>query len=264
MNSKYARLALQDIWHAINDVQLAAFLAYEDIRQRYVRTLLGPLWIVLSTGIWFSAMAFVMANLFHQNMHDYMPFLVTGLLMWVLVSTCIAESSQILLMASPLINTFPIPIFTHYLRFIFRNGLIFLHNVIILALALIIFPPKLSAVTLLVIPGLLLVMLLLTAISVCLSLINLRYRDTHLAISSAMQILPFVTPIFWHREMLQQNKWIADANPFYHMLEVVRAPAMGSTPEPLSWIITGGLTVIMCSIAGYLFVRYRHRIIFWL
>lgn len=264
MNQKYVRIALRDIARGLQGYSLASFLAWEDIRQRYVRTMLGPLWIVLSTGVWFSAMAFVMANLFGQDMHTYLPFLVSGLLVWMLISTSIMESSQILVMAAPLITAFPIPIFTHYLRFMIRNGIIFLHNVLILAIVLIIYPPVLTGATWLAIPGLLLDMVLLTALAVVLSLINLRYRDAHLAIASAMQVLPFVTPVFWKRVALVDNRWIADVNPFYHMIEIVRAPALGEYPSNLSWIMTGGMTLALIAAACYMFVRYRHRIIFWL
>jgi ABC-type polysaccharide/polyol phosphate export permease len=258
------RLALQDILSSLKQFGLAVFLAWEDIRQRYVRTALGPLWIVLSTALWFGVMGFVMANLFKQDLHEYLPFLVSGLLSWLLISTCINESSHVLVTSSPLITSFRIPIFTHYIRFVLRNVIIFFHNVIILLIVLCIFPPPVNGNTLLVIPGLFIVLLIMISLAVFLSLANLRYRDTHLAVSSAMQVLPFVTPIYWDKAMLQKHKWIADLNPLYHMIQIIRAPILGQAPEPMSWVITIGGAAIMLLLATLLFVRYRHRIIFWL
>jgi len=257
-------LALRDITGGCRQIGLAAFLAWDDVRQRYVRTMLGPLWIVLSTGVWFTAMGFVMANLFGQSLDHYMPFMASGLLMWMLISSSIAESSQVLISSASLITSFPIPIFTHYLRFIMRNTIIFLHNILILVIVLALFPPQLDAATTLVVPGLLLDMIILLGLAVALSLINLRYRDTNLAIASAMQVLPFVTPIFWDKPMLQHRKWIADINPFYHMIEIVRAPILGRAPELLSWEVSGGMAVLFVVLGVTLFTRYRHRIIFWL
>ncbi len=95
-----------------------------------------------------------------------------------------------------------------------RNTIIFLHNILILVIVLIVFPPEVTAATWLVLPGLLLDMVILLGLAVMLSLINLRYRDTHLAVASAMQVLPFVTPIFWDKPMLQHRKWIADNQSF--------------------------------------------------
>src|ERR1700744_5070182 len=137
MLSIRTRIAINDVLRGLQQVSLAGYLAWGDIRQRYVRTMLGPLWIVLSTGIWFSAMGFVMANLFKQSMSQYLPFMISGLLVWVLISTAITEGTQVLLTSAPLINSFSVPIFTHYIRFVLRNIIIFLHNIIILAIVFI-------------------------------------------------------------------------------------------------------------------------------
>ena len=135
---------------------------------------------------------------------------------------------------------------------------------LILLIVLLIFPPDVTLYTWLVIPGLIINLFILVGLSVLLSLANLRYRDTHLAVASAMQVLPFVTPIFWNKPMLQSHRWIADANPFYHMIEIMRAPMLGQAPSLLSWEMTGGLAVVLMAVALRLFIRYRHRIIFWL
>ena len=64
--------------------------------------------------------------------------------------------------------------------------------------------------------------------------------------------------------MLQHRKWIADSNPFYNMIEIVRAPILGRAPELLSWEVSGGMAVLFVVLGVTLFTRYRHRIIFWL
>jgi len=264
MHASFARRARKDMADSFRQFDLALFLAWEDIRQRYVRTMLGPLWIVLSTGIWFGLMGFVMANLFQQKLEDYFPFLISGLLIWVLISTSISESAQVLVSAAPLISTFSIPIFTHFLRFVMRNYIIFFHNLIILVLVFLFYPPHVTVATWLVLPGLALDMIILLGLSVFLSLANLRYRDTHLAVASAMQVLPFLTPIFWDRSMLKTRLWVADFNPFYHMIEIVRGPLLGKAPLMMSWYVAIGMAVCLCGAGCVLFMRYRHRIIFWL
>lgn len=264
MRPLYIRLAILDILKGIKQADLAAFMAWEDIRQRYVRTLLGPLWIVLSTGVWFAVMGYVMANLFHQNVRDYLPYVMSGLLIWNLITSSVSESSQVLVASAPLITSFSIPIFTHYIRFILRNYIIFLHNLIILIIVFCLFPPAFTASTWLVLPGLVIDLIILTGLAVLLSLTNLRYRDTHLAVGSAMQVLAYVTPIFWNRNMLKENTWIADINPFTHMLNIVRAPMLGESPPDLSWAVTVSLAVTLSLMGSLLFIRYRHRIIFWL
>jgi ABC-type polysaccharide/polyol phosphate export permease len=258
------KFALADIVQGFRQIDMAAYLAWDDIRERYVRTFLGPLWIVLSTGIWFGVMGFVMGNIFGQHVSDYLPYLVCGLVSWLLISTCISEGSQVLIQAKRIITSYNLPIFLHFLRFILRNKIIFLHNAVILVVVLIIFPQPLTANTWLLIPGLLLNILILTSGAVLLALANIRYRDTHMVITNALQVLPYVTPIFWKRDMLKNHTWVADFNPIYHMIEVIRAPLLGTAPTTLSWMFTVGLGLTMPALALIAFLRFRHRIIFWL
>lgn len=260
----YVKIALQDIIGGIRQFRLGAFLAWEDIRRRYTRTLLGPWWIVVSLGVWFAVMGFVMANVLGKPLQDYMPYLVSGLLIWTLILTSVTDGSQVLIVAAPLIRSFPIPIFTQYIRFILRNLIVFLHNVIILVLVMALFPQPLGAGLWLALPGLLLNALILLNTGLILSLANLRYRDTHLAIASAMQALPFVTPIFWSRDMLGGHRWVADINPLYHMIEIVRAPLLGQQAAGLSWAVAAALAAATLAAGLGLFLRFRHRIIFWL
>ena len=154
MHKIRTNVAIDDIRRGLRESSLAAYLAWEDIRQRYVRTMLGPFWIVLSTGIWFSAMGFVMANLFNQTMAQYLAFVISGLLVWVLISTAISEGTQVLINSSPLITSFSVPIFTHYIRFVLRNNIIFFHNIVILIIVFLIFPPPFTSSTFLIVPGL--------------------------------------------------------------------------------------------------------------
>ena len=263
MTALTTQYALKDLGQAFRQFPLALYLAWDDIRERYVRTFLGPLWIVLSTGIWFGVMGFVMGNLFNQHIEQYLPYLVCGIVAWSFISNCISEGSTVLINSKRMIISYNLPIFIHFMRFAMRNIIIMLHNVVILLIVLIIFPPPLHALWMLI-PGLFLAVVILTSGSVLLAIANIRYRDTHMVITSGLQVLPYVTPIFWRREMLKNHAWVADYNPVYHVIEILRAPLLGEAPAPLSWAVASGSAVVLTLAALILYVRYRHRIIFWL
>ena len=265
MINKYAKVAAQkDIARSFKMIRLAGFFAWQDIHERYVRTMLGPLWIVISTGIWMGALGFVMSRIFHQELQDYLPYLACGMVSWQLFSNSINEGAMVLVNTRRIIVAFNLPIFIHFIRYILRNGIIFLHNAVIIILVFVIFPHEINTTVLLVIPGLLLNAWILMSGAVILSLLNVRYRDTHLVIANALQVLPYVTPIFWQRDMLKDHSWIADFNPLYHMIEIIRSPALGFQPALLSWQVCGGLATILPFIAYVIYLRYRHRIIFWI
>ncbi len=265
MSIEYAKAAARrDFAQSFKLIGLASFFAWQDIHERYVRTMLGPLWIVLSTGIWLGAMGFVMSSVFNQELREYLPYLACGLVTWQLFASSISEGAQVLVTAKRIIVAFNLPIFIHFIRYALRNSIIFLHNVVIILIVFLIFPQVLTAEMLLVVPALLLNIVILVSGAVILSLLNIRYRDTHLVIINALQVLPYVTPIFWHRDMLGERTWIADLNPLYHMIEIARAPMLGLNPALLSWQVTIGLAVGLPLAAFAMYLRYRHRIIFWI
>jgi lipopolysaccharide transport system permease protein len=96
------------------------------------------------------------------------------------------------------------------------------------------------------------------------SLLNARYRDVMPIAGVFCQIMPLLTPIAWQREMLKKYDWLADANPFYHLIEIVRAPLLGKLPEMLSYEVSLGMMVISLGLGLRLYGRARYRVIFWI
>lgn len=56
---------------------------------------------------------------------------------------------------------------------------------------------------------------------------------------------------------------VLDANPFYHFLELVRGPALGQAPEPVSWIAVMGITVCGWAATLAMYRAYRWRVAYW-
>jgi ABC-type polysaccharide/polyol phosphate export permease len=261
--SNTTQFALSDIASGISQYRLGIFLAWNDIRQRYARTFLGPMWIVLNSCLWFAVMGLVMASLMGQPLATYFPFLVSGLIIWIFIANNIVEGPSALMSATPLILNLRLPITVHYIRFIARNIIIFLHNAAILGCILLLFPSQNEMHLFQAFIGLFLNAVLLTAIIIILSFMHLRYRDTQMAVTSAMQVMPIITPLFWSKDMLQKHQWIADLNPFYHMVQIVRAPLLGEAVSEHSWELVSVFCLVTMIAALTIFIRFRHRIYFW-
>ena len=256
--------ALKDFYAGLCLFPLCCYLGWEDVKQRYIRTLLGPLWIIISTGIWVAVMAFVMASLFGQPVAHSLPFIAAGVSIWNFIGGIMTESCSLFPVNASLLQAINLPITVHVLRFLIRNVILFAHNFIILLLVFFICHIGLHLNTLWVIPGFIILLLNSFWVTFFLSLTNLRFRDIQQIIATSMMILPFVTPIFWEKSFLQKHHWIANINPFYHFVEIVRAPLLGQTVPLLSWGVTLGFTVFGLLGVLWMFSKYKHRIIFWL
>ncbi len=124
-------LAWRDIVQGFRRSWIWTALAYQDIRLRYRGSVLGPFWLTISTLVMVVAMGFIYAHLFHTDTRSYMPYLTLGLIVWQLISTLVTEGCQTFLASGPVIQQVPIPFSIHAYRVVYRNFIVFAHNLVI-------------------------------------------------------------------------------------------------------------------------------------
>ena len=239
-------------------------LGWHDIRQRYRRSVLGPFWFTLSTLIMVGVLGLLYSKLLNQDIHDYLPYLGIGLVVWQYLSTCMNEGANTFIGAAYLIKQVRMPLTVHVARVIWRNFVILLHSLPVMLLFLLAFGHRPGLEILLVIPGLFLLWLQGIWIGLVLGILCARYRDVLPIIGNFVQVAFFFTPVMWLPDLLEDRKWIAELNPLYHLIEVVRAPMIGRHLELVSWLWSVALLFVGFSLAQYLMVRSRNRVPYWL
>ena len=128
-----ARLAFEDMADGITMYPVWAALGWQDIRQRYQRSVLGPFWITLTMMATIAGMGPLYAALLRFDARDFIPYLALGLIVWGLISNVILEGCVAFTGADNMIRSVRLPMTMHALRMIFRNVLIFFHNVLAFA-----------------------------------------------------------------------------------------------------------------------------------
>lgn len=239
-------------------------MGWHDIRQRYRRSVLGPFWFTLSTLIMVGVLGLLYSTLFTQDIHEYLPYLGIGLVVWQYLSTCVNEGATTFIGAAYLIKQIRMPLTVHVARTTWRNFVILLHSLPVMLLFLLAFGHRPGLEILLVIPGLLLLWLQGIWIGLVLATVCARYRDVLPIVGNLVQIAFFFTPVMWLPSLLKDRAWIAEFNPLYHMIEVIRAPMTGRHVELTSWLWAVGLLVAGFALAQYLMQRARNRIPYWL
>jgi lipopolysaccharide transport system permease protein len=239
-------------------------LGWDDIRQRYRRSVLGPFWITLSMGIFILVLGVIYSRLFHTNIQTYIPFLSAGFTVWGFISQTTNESCMAFNEGGRIIKQIKLPYSIYVLRVVWRNFIVFLHTVVIFIPVAIIFKVMPSLATLYVLPGLFLVCVNVTWVATTLAVLSTRYRDMPPIVGTGVQIMMFATPIMWPVSSLNGAAIIAEINPLYHLLEIVRAPMLGTSPELESWLIAGGMAVAGSLFATALLASKARRIVFWL
>jgi ABC-2 type transport system permease protein/lipopolysaccharide transport system permease protein len=73
-----------------------------------------------------------------------------------------------------------------------------------------------------------------------------------------------MTPIIWQPESLPGRALIVTFNPFFHVIELARAPLMGTAPSLMSWFVVLAVTFVGTAFTFAIYVRYRRRIAYWI
>ena len=256
--------ATRDFIDSFKNYRLWLFLGALEVKQRYRRSVLGPWWISISMLIFVSSMSVVFSRLFHQNIKEYIPFFMAGYLAWQLISTCISEATDLFKSNVSYIKQINLPYNLYVLKHLTRQLSVFMHNFVVFLLIAVIFQVHLGLSTLLIIPGIFLLILNLYWASLFIGLLSSRFRDMTPIINNAIQIAFFITPISWMPKLLSADSLVIKLNPLVYFIEIIRSPLLGTAPSMHAWAIASSITIIGLSLSFYMFSFVRHRIVFWL
>jgi ABC-type polysaccharide/polyol phosphate export permease len=256
-------LAARDFAVGLRRTELWGTLGWHDVRQRYRRSIIGPFWITISMGMMIGGLGFVYAALFRQNVSDYFPFLALGIIIWGLVSSLINDGCATFFNSEAAIKQMPVPLSVHVFRMIWRNLLIFAHNLVIYIVVILVFNVPVGAYALWSLAGLAILILNGVAGGFLLGILSARFRDIPLIVSNITQMVFFLTPIIWKPELLPQRTFLVELNPFYYIFETIRRPLLGQIVPTEMWVVSVTLTLLVCAVASAFFVKFRRRIAYW-
>jgi ABC-type polysaccharide/polyol phosphate export permease len=262
----HALRARRDIIDGLKLYPVWGALAWHDIRIRYIRTMLGPLWITVSMGVTVLALGFVFSGVFKTELREYLPFLTAGLLIWGFISGVLTESALTFAHAITIIMSISAPYSMHIYRAVLKQFIIFGHNMLVFLVVALLAGVPMTWATLLFVPAILLVCIVLTWMNLLAALIGCRFRDLQPIVASLLQLVFFLTPLIWDRNVLpagSNHLWI-DANPFFQMIEIARAPLLGKVPPLFTVVYMVAMAVVGWSLTYLMFARFRRRIPYWL
>ena len=173
-------------------------------------------------------------------------------------------SCTIFIESAGVIKQAKVPFSTHVLRVVWRNFIVFLHTLIIFVPVALMSGIEPHLTTLLALPGLLFLYLNSIWVGLVLAMLGTRFRDVPLIVANLLQVAFFSTPIIWEAHTLGDHPLIAELNPLYHLIELVRAPLLGQQPEPVSWLVAAAVIAFGSIAAMVLFRRVSQRIVYWL
>lgn len=240
-------------------------LGTQDIKLKYRRSSLGPLWITISMAVTIYSMGFLYGHLFKVDLSTYFPYLASGIIGWSFISMLIIEGSNAFIESENYIRNQETAMSLYMMRLILRNTIIFFHNILAIIPILFIFHIGISFKILLLIPGLLILGLNAIFWGTLVGIIGTRYRDFNQIITSIVQVIFFLTPVMWLPSLLPDRlQWIIKYNPFNQFLNLIRTPLINQHVTSSTLLTISFITIIGFLLYILFMNKYKHRLVFWL
>lgn len=242
---------------------MALYFAWTETLARYRRSLLGPLWLVLSTLIGVGGLGLVWSALLKIDARDFIPSLAVGLVTWQLISGSITEATTVFSRAGGSILNIKLPTFLMSFQLLFRQLINFGHNLVVVLLVLLIYPDHIGAAALFAIPGLLIVAVSLAGVIQLFGFFGARFRDLDPLISSFMPILFFLSPVIYQSRQLNGMEYLMEFNPMAHWIRLIRDPVMGVFPTVGSYLAALAILAAIWAAALWITSSRAHRLPYW-
>ncbi len=228
---------------------VALNLSFNDIRSQFRGSILGPFWSVINIVILVVILSFIYGTIFDVETNILVPHIASGLVFWFFIANCLNECSEIFVLKRDLIKNIAMPVGIYVLQVIIKNTIILIYHLIALVPFLIFYEVNLFLNLYFVLIGFIFNFFLLYTFGYLIAFVSAIFRDIPHIIKTINQMAIFVTPIIYTKEMLGSRFIIADVNPFYHIIEIMRSPLLNKELDLLNWtIVISSLIIIKISV----------------
>ena len=244
-------------WRFLYLWDLLRSLVDRDMKLMYKRSALGIAWTLISPLLQLLVFIFVFQSIIKINIPQYSSYVFTGLLVWNWFQNCLFQATGVIISSRPLIRQpgFPTAILPVV---VVTTGLIhFVLALPVLVAFLAIDGVKLTPLVLLL-PLLQLIQFALTiTFAYFLAAFNVTFRDTQHTLGVLLQLLFYLTPIFYKLDSIPAKYWyIYGLNPMVHLITAYRQILIwGVSPDWLALAIVAGFTLTLLPISYQLFKR---------
>jgi lipopolysaccharide transport system permease protein len=238
-------------------------LVDRDMKLLYKRSALGIAWTLINPLLQLAVFSFVFRSVIPINIPKYSSFAFSGLLIWTWTQSALFQATGLITSNRALIRqpNFPIAILPVVTT---ATGLIhFLLALPVLMIFLIIDGLQPNSV-LFFLPVLLVIQFFLTVgLAYPLAALNVTFRDTQHTLGVLLQMLFYLTPIFYDLNSVPKEYLIFyQLNPMVPLIEAYRAVLLrGTQPDWMALLIVSVVVAALLPIGLGIFRRQSDRFV---
>lgn len=255
-----------DIRGSLRNPEFWLYSSWLDILTKYRRTRFGLWWALIPTAVFVVVLGAVYGQLMSLELDIYIPFLCIGYMLWRFLTHVLNDSAGVFRSHLAYIQQGRVNLVDYLFRVFAKAAFYF---VVSLPVLVGIYAWSASAQML----DLWTMLVTMPLFAICVFVIGghvaflaARFPDVTELINTVLIFGFLLTPILWHPDQAPGGNilhWLMRINPAFHLLEVVRQPALGHMPEPftITYLVTF-LAVGLISMA-FLYQKLVKRVPFW-
>jgi homopolymeric O-antigen transport system permease protein len=257
--------AFNDIREGLRRWRNWSYLASENVKNRYRRTVLGPWWMTLQMAIFVTGISVVFGQITHEPLKSFLPYAAVGYITFGLLTGLTRAGAAVFVRGSSTLKSSRQPLSGLVLREVEIELIHFAHNMVLYLVMIAARLVPLSPKTLIALPVLALIAVNGLFVGLWLGTTVARFRDVQPFVNSILGVAIFFSPVFYRPNSLSSGirNLVLAWNPFSYLIDAFRAPLIGEPLSPSFYIGTLILTVINVLLALVVFTRARSRLPYW-
>lgn len=239
-----------------------------DLKSKYRRSWLGIGWSLANPIAQTCVLCAVFQNVFAIEPSQYLPYVLSGMACWSFLSSSVIEGCLCFYRSENYIRSVRAPLSIYPLRSAL-GSLVHFGLILLLTMVVIVATRGIDggASLLSLIPTLCLFVIYAWSMATIFGFVNVFFPDLHHLTGILMQLLFYMTPVFYPPEVLARHRWSAllSLNPLSHFLSLVRDPLLnGQWPAGMTWLVVTSTTALALTAALLMLKRFERRLIFYL
>ncbi len=240
-------------------LRLSITLAQAEFKLKNEGSYLGILWYLLNPLLMFSLLLFIFSQQLGKNIEHYPLYLLFGIILFNLFRIVTTESTRVIYEHRLLIKSTKFPIEALVGALIFKALFSHIFEIIVFVFTLWVFHIPIVNI-IFYLPILLCLTLFLYGFALVLASLTIYFMDLENIWAFMVQVLWFLTPIFYAAELNSHIFFVNLFNPMYYFITLGRQIII-YTSHPSTWLLAGmlGYTILMLFVGQLIFSRLKQK-----
>lgn len=257
----------RELAESFRNPEFWALSSWLDIMIRARRSRFGMLWLMAPSIVYVFGLGMFFASMQPRGSGDFFAHVALGSMIFRTLMSTVIGSANVFNGSYSFIMDGHMRLTDYLLESLAKSFFDLCMYLPVVVVALLLFGKVSMMGVLLAVPSMVLIYINALWIAALFSLAGARFPDFGQLLNNISIFLFLLTPIIWYPDSIQAGSHRAQLmriNPFYHFVEIFRAPIMGQSVEVTSIYYVAIMTVVGLVVATYAYRKYARYVPLWI